>query len=98
MNVRWLFALCVACVLALASATARAQDLHPAAKDLGRPEKVEAAVDSITKSKDPAALALLQALSDDSLRLDAAGTPFVAGEGSALSPVFGGGAKPDGAL
>jgi urea transport system permease protein len=98
MNVRSLIALCVACVLALASASARAQDLHQAAKDLGSPEKVEAAVDSITKSKEPAALALLQALSDDSLRLDAAGTPFVAGEGNALSPAFGGAAKPAGAL
>src|SRR4051812_33905593 len=98
MKIRQLIALCVACVLALASAKARAQDLHQAAKDLGSPEKVEAAVDSITKSKDPAALSLLQALSDDSLRLDAAGAPFVAGEGSALSPVFGGAAKPAGAL
>src|SRR4051812_32006604 len=98
MKIRQLIALCVACVLALASAKARAQDLHQAAKDLGSPEKVEAAVDSITKSKDPAALSLLQALSDDSLRLDAAGAPFVAGEGSSLSPVFGGGAKPTGVL
>src|SRR5882724_651964 len=98
MNVRSLISLCVACVLALASATARAQELHQAAKDLSDPSRVEAAVDSITRSTEPAALTLLQALSDDTLRLDTAGTPFVAAENGALSSVFGGGAKPVGAL
>jgi urea transport system permease protein len=98
MNVRSLIALCVACVLALASATARAQDLHQAAKDLSDTTRVEAAVDSIAKSTDPAALALLQALSDDSLRIDTAGTPFIAAENGTLSAVFGGAAKPAGAL
>ena len=98
MNVRSLISLCVACVLALASATARAQELHQAAKDLSDPSRVEAAVDSVTRSTEPAALTLLQALSDDTLRLDTAGTPFVAAENGALSPVFGGGAKPVGAL
>ncbi|HXK19115.1 MAG TPA: urea ABC transporter permease subunit UrtB [Polyangiaceae bacterium] len=98
MQIRSLLALCVACVLALASASARAQDLHQAAKDLTDTARVEAAVDSITKSTEPAALALLQALSDDTLRLDSSGAPFVAGEGNALTPVFGGSAKPVGAL
>ncbi|MES1182420.1 MAG: hypothetical protein ABUL60_01325, partial [Myxococcales bacterium] len=46
----------------------------------------------------PAALALLEALAKDSLRIDAAGAAFVAGEGSALSPVFAGTPKPSGAL
>src|SRR5438045_7073440 len=98
MHLRSLIAMCVGCVLALASASARAQDLHQAAKDLTDPARVEAAVDSITKSTEPAALALLQALSDDTLRLDAEGTPFVGAEGAALSAVFGGAAKPVGAL
>jgi urea transport system permease protein len=98
MHLRRLIALCVGCVLALASASARAQDLHQAAKDLTDPARVEAAVDSITKCTEPAALTLLQALSDDTLRLDAQGTPFVGAEGAALSAVFGGAAKPMGAL
>jgi len=60
--------------------------------------KVQLAVENIAKSSDPAALALLEALGKDSLRIDAAGTPFVAGESNLLSPVFGGSAKPSGAL
>jgi urea transport system permease protein len=100
MNLRSLVALCVACVLALVATTARAQDLHQSAKDLVSSDKakVEAAVGSIAKSSEPAALALLEALAKDSLRIDAAGTPFVTGEGGTLSPVFEGSGKPSGAL
>jgi urea transport system permease protein len=100
MHKRSLLSLFVGCVLALVSATASAQDLHQAAKDLSSSdkEKVGLAVEGIAKSSEPAALALLEALAKDNLRIDAAGTPFVAGEGNALSPVFGGGAKPAGAL
>jgi len=100
MNLRSLLSLLVGCVLALVSATASAQDLHQAARDLASPdkEKVALAVESIAKSSDPAALALLEALAKDSLRIDAAGAAFVAGEGGALSPVFAGTPKPSGAL
>jgi urea transport system permease protein len=100
MNKRSLLSLFVGCALALVSASAWAQDLHHAAKDLGSSDKdkVQVAVEAIAKSSEPAALALLEALAQDSLRIDAAGTPFVAGEGSTLSPVFGGSAKPSGAL
>jgi urea transport system permease protein len=98
MNLRPLLSVLVGCVLALASASASAQDLHQAAKDLSSKDKVEVAVEVIAKSSEPAALALLEALAKDSLRIDAAGTPFVAGESDKLSPVFGGGAKPSGAL
>ena len=100
MHKRSLLSLFVGCVLALVSATASAQDLHQAAKDLSSSDKakVGVAVDGIAKSSEPAALALLEALAHDNLRIDAAGTPFVAGEGNALSPVFGGAAKPAGAL
>ena len=100
MNLRSLIALCVACVLALVSTGARAQDLHQASKDLvsSDKDKVAAAVDAIAKSSEPAALSLLEALNKDSLRVDAAGTPFVAGEGDKLSPVFEGAGKPSGAL
>ncbi len=100
MTIRPLLAVIVACVLALVSTSARAQDLHQAAQDLGRSDKakLEAAVDSIAKASDPAALALLDALARDALRIDAAGVPFVAGEGGKLSPVFSGSAKPSGAL
>ena len=98
MNLRPLLSVLVGCVLALVSASASAQDLHQAAKDLNSKDKVEVAVEVIAKSSEPAALALLEALAKDSLRIDAAGTPFVAGEGNKLSPVFGGAAKPSGAL
>jgi urea transport system permease protein len=100
MSIRSLLSLCVACVLALVSTVARAQDLHLAARDLSSPDsdKVEAAVSSIAKSSDKAALRLLEALAADSLRIDATGTPFVAGEGNKLSPVFEGSAAPSGAL
>jgi urea transport system permease protein len=100
MNLRALLSIAVACVLALVSTAARAGDLHQAAKDLGSSdkEKLELAVEGIAKSSEPAALALLEALAKDSLRIDAQGTPFVTGEGDTLSPVFGGGGKPSGAL
>lgn len=100
MNLRSLIALCVACVLALVSTRASAQDLHQAAKDLVSSDKalVATAVDNIAKSSEPAALALLEALNKDSLRIDAQGAPFVIGEGDKLSPVFEGGGKPSGAL
>src|SRR4051812_6177587 len=100
MNMRSLLSLFVGCVLALVSASAWAQDLHQAAKDLGSSDKdkVQQAVEGLAKSSDPAALTLLDALAQDSLRIDAAGTPFVAGEGDKLSPVFGGSTKPSGAL
>ena len=100
MKTRSLLSLFGGCVLALVSATAWAQDLHQAAKDLGSSDKdkVQQAVEGLAKSSDPAALTLLDALAQDSLRIDAAGTPFVAGEGDKLSPVFGGSAKPLGAL
>jgi len=100
MKLRSLLSLLVGCVLALVSASASAQDLHQAASDLGSSDKakVQLAVEDIAKLPDPAALALLEALAKDTLRIDAAGTPFVTGEGSALSPVFKGSAKPSGAL
>ncbi|HYQ17158.1 MAG TPA: hypothetical protein VEQ58_15405, partial [Polyangiaceae bacterium] len=100
MPIRSLVSLCVACVLALVSASARAQDLHRAAQDLSSSDsaKVEAAVNDIAKSSDKAALSLLEALASDSLRIDATGAPFVAGEGNKLSPVFEGSAPPSGAL
>lgn len=100
MNTRSLLSWFVGCVLVLASATAWAQDLHQAAKDLVSSDKskVQLAVEGIAKSPAPAALALLDALAQDSLRIDAAGAPFVAGEGGTLTPVFGGNAKPAGAL
>lgn len=100
MNMRSLLSLLVGCVLALASASASAQDLHQAAKDLSSSDKakVQLAVEGIAKSTDPAALALLEALAKDSLRVDSAGAPFVTGEGDKLSPVFGGPSKPSGAL
>jgi urea transport system permease protein len=100
MNLRPLLSIVVACVLALVSTSARAQDLHQAAKNLtsSDKEKVQQAVEGIGKSQDPAALALLEGLTKDSLRIDAAGTPFIAGEGDKLSPVFEGSGKPKGAL
>jgi urea transport system permease protein len=100
MSIRSLLALCVACVLALASVPARAQDLRQAAQDLSSPDtqKIEAAVNTIAKSSDKSALTLLEALGNDSLRIDATGTPFVAGEGNKLSPVFEGSTAPSGAL
>jgi urea transport system permease protein len=100
MNIRSLVSLCVACLLTLVSAAAKAEDLHEAARDLSSSDKakVEAAVAVIAKSSDKAALALLEALAKDSLRIDAAGAPFVTGEGDKLSPVFGGSAKPTGAV
>src|ERR1051325_4476819 len=100
MTIRSLVSLCVACVLVLASTGARALDLHQAAKDLGSPDsdKVGAAVSSIAKSSDKAALKLLEALASDSLRIDTAGTPFIAGEGNQLSPVFDGSPARSGAL
>src|SRR3954471_23614156 len=98
MNLRPLLSIVVACVLALVSTSARAQDLHQAAKNLtsSDKEKVQQAVEGIGKSSDPAALALLEGLTKDSLRIDAAGTPFIAGEGDKLSPVFEGSGKPNG--
>ncbi|HVY25179.1 MAG TPA: urea ABC transporter permease subunit UrtB [Polyangiaceae bacterium] len=100
MSLRSLISLCVACVLALVATRASAQDLHEAAKDLVSSDKarVADAIDAIAKSSEPTALALLEALSRDSLRVDATGAPFVIGEGDKLSPVFGGGGKPAGAL
>jgi urea transport system permease protein len=100
MTIRSLLSLLVGCVLALVSATAWAQELHQAAQALGSSdkEKVQVAVESIAKSSEPSALALLEALAQGSLRIDAAGAPFVAGEGNTLSPVFDGSAKPSGAL
>ena len=100
MNTRSLLSLFVGCVLALVSATAWAQDLSDAAKQLASSDKdkVQLAVEGLAKSSEPAALLLLDSLAQGSLRIDAAGTPFVAGEGDALSPVFGGSSKPSGAL
>lgn len=100
MNMRWLFSIVVACVLGLVAMGARAQDLHQTAKDLatGDKAKMAMAVDVIAKSSDPAALALLEALAKDALEIDAAGVPFVAGEGGALSPLFAADMRPSGAL
>ncbi|HEY6078396.1 MAG TPA: urea ABC transporter permease subunit UrtB [Polyangiaceae bacterium] len=103
MNTRALLsilAICLFALLASVSTPARAQDLQQAAKDLssGDKAKVAAAVDLIAKSSDKTALALLEALAKDSLKVDTAGTPFAPGEGGSLSPVFGGDAKPVGAL
>ncbi len=100
MSIRSLLVSCVACVLALVSTRASAQDLHQAAKDLvsSNKDQASAAVDAIAKSSEPAALALLEALAEDALRVDAAGVPFVAGESGELSPVFGGDREPSGEL
>jgi urea transport system permease protein len=100
MNMRWLFSIVVACVLGLVATGARAQDLRQTARDLatGDKAKMAAAVDLIAKSSDPAALALLEALAKDALKIDAAGSPFVVGEGGALSPLFAADARPSGAL
>jgi urea transport system permease protein len=100
MNTRSLLSFFVTCFACLVTTAAWAQDLHQTAKDLGTSDKakIALAVDNIAKSSDPAALALLEALAKDALKIDAAGVPFVAGEGGALSPVFGGDAKPSGAL
>ena len=100
MRLRVLISLLALCVLALVSTTARAQDLRQVAQDLKSPDKarVALAVDLIAKSSDPAALALLEALAKDGLRIDDAGVAFVTGEGGQLSAVFGGGAKPAGKL
>ncbi len=100
MKTRSLLTILIACLVALATPAARAQELHQTAKDLGAADKakIALAVDNIAKSSEPAALALLEALAKDALKIDAAGVPFVAGEGGALSPVFGGNAKPSGAL
>jgi urea transport system permease protein len=99
MNIRALISLCVACLLAFAY-PAKAADLHGAARELSSTDKskVEEAVNIIAKSPDKVALALLEALAKDSLRIDSAGAPFVVGEGGSLSPAFGGDAKPVGAL
>jgi urea transport system permease protein len=100
MTIRSLLSLCVACLLALVSTRARAEALHDAARDLTSADKakVEAAVNVIAKSSDKAGLVLLEALAKDSLRIDSAGVPFVAGEGDKLSPVFEDSGKPAGAL
>src|SRR5690349_4040355 len=100
MHRRSLFSIFIACLAVLVTTAAWAQDLHQAAKDLGLADKdkVALAIDAIAKSSDPAALALLEALNKDALKIDAAGVPFVTGEGGALSPVFEGGGKPTGAL
>lgn len=99
MNLRSLLSILVAALLALVPSAAWAQDLHQIAKELGSSDKakVASAVDSIAKSSDPAALALLEALAKDALKIDAAGVPFVLGEGGP-SPVFGGDVKPSGAF
>src|SRR4051812_44689369 len=100
MNFRSLLRLLALCALALVSTTASAQDLQQAAKALGSGDKdqVASAVDEIAKSSDKAALIMLEALSNDALRVDGQGVPFVAGESDALTPVFGGSAKPSGGL
>ncbi len=100
MNVRSLILLCVACVLLVVPSAARADDLHQATSDLGSSDKskVEAAIDRLAKSTDKAGLTLLEALAKDSLRIDSAGVPFVAGEGGVLSPVFAGPTQPSGVL
>ncbi|HKY34532.1 MAG TPA: urea ABC transporter permease subunit UrtB [Polyangiaceae bacterium] len=100
MKVRALIASLVLCALALVSTVASAQDLRQLAQDLKSPDKAQLAlaVDAIAKSSEPAALALLEALAKDALRIDAKGTPFVAGEAGQLSPVFVGAGKPDGSL
>jgi urea transport system permease protein len=100
MNLRSLILLCVACLLVVLPGSAKAEPLHDAARDLTSSDKakVEAAVSIIAKSSDKAGLSLLEALAKDSLRIDSAGMPFVAGEGDQLSPVFEGSGKPSGAL
>jgi urea transport system permease protein len=100
MNRRSLLSIFLACLAVLVAPRAWAEDLHQAAKELGSSDKdkVAVAIDIIAKAPDPAALALLEALNKDALKIDAAGVPFVAGEGGALSPVFGGSGKPSGAL
>jgi urea transport system permease protein len=100
MKLRSLLSIIALCLVSLITTGAWAQDLHQAAKDLAAADKakVASAVDAIAKSSNPAALALLEALAKDALKIDAAGVPFVAGEGARLSPVFGGDVKPTGAL
>jgi urea transport system permease protein len=100
MNTRSLLSFIVTCLVCLITTAAWAQDLRQTAKDLATSDKakIALAVDNIARSSEPAALALLEALAKDALKIDAAGVPFVAGEGGQLSPVFGGAAKPSGAL
>src|SRR5688500_13621416 len=100
MTKRSLLSLFMVCLAVLVSPAAWAQDLHQAARDLSSSDKdkVASAVAALAQSPDPVALALLEALNSDALKIDAAGVPFVAGEGGALSPVFGGAANPSGAL
>ncbi|RYZ06183.1 MAG: urea ABC transporter permease subunit UrtB [Myxococcales bacterium] len=100
MTIRSLISLCVACLWAVLPSAVLAEPLHDAARDLTSPDKakVEAAVSIIAKSSDKAGLTLLEALAKDSLRIDSAGKPFVAGESAELSPVFEDSPKPSGAL
>ncbi len=99
MTLRSLLSILVACLFVLGAPAAWAQDLQRIAKELGSPDKarVAEAVDILAKSPDPKALALLEALAKDVLKIDAAGVPFTAGE-SGLAPVFDGEAQPTGAL
>jgi urea transport system permease protein len=100
MNTRSLLSFIVTCFACLVTTAAWAQDLQQTAKDLASSDKAKMAlaVDNIARSSEPAALALLEALAKDALKIDAAGVPFVAAEGGKLSAVFGGDAKPSGAL
>src|SRR5687767_8951994 len=100
MNVRAFLSLLLLCALALVSTMARAQDLRQVVQDLRSTDKARfvLAVDNIAKSSDPAALTVLEALAKDALRIDAAGVPFVAGEGGQLTPAFAGDGKASGAL
>jgi len=86
MNTRSLLSFIVTCLACLITTAAWAQDLQQTAKDLGTSDKtkIALAVDNIARSSEPAALALLEALAKDALKIDAAGVPFVAGEGGAL--------------
>ena len=88
----WLIFLLFVC--ALLPRTALGDELSDRVRDLGSDDraKVEQAVEFIAKAPGAEPLAVLDALLVGSLRLDAQGAAFIAGEDGRLSPAFAGGA------
>ncbi len=88
-------------LLALAPARASADDdLSRQVKELSAADqdRVAMAVRVIEKSADPAALAVLDALANDSLRIDEQGAPFAQSDSGVLTPIFKGATQPTGKL
>jgi urea transport system permease protein len=75
------------------AAHARADELSDAIKELGSADrdKVEQAVDRVARAPGAGPLMVLDALLEGTLRLDAQGVPFIAGEGGSLKPALEGG-------